>query len=439
MPMRSPLLVVAALSLACSSSAHEIGTLGSTGAGASGAMGGSSAGSSGTSGGVGQGGSGGGAGLSSGSAASGDVVASGGSVSLSGVSAGSSSSGVDASMVPSADAGGDRVAVASDASSGPFPARIVFFYTPLGTVLDSWRPMNMPSRISNGQFSLTGILAPLQPFKDHVLVVDGVDNLASPSVPSTDQNGPALLLTGEASGPSLGTKLMQTLGAAQVPFPSVQLGVQSSVAVDFSGPAAPEPPSNSPGTTASLLFSDRPPIAVQFTNTNDFVAAGHQQMDLMHLAIQYDKTRVLSLSWGDVRGITLYNWVAGVDKDYRTLAANSGVAGPDRDHFIAAQTWLAQQFAYLVNSLASTPEGNGSLLDHTLLVWISETGESSVRTGKNIPIVIAGNMNGRFRNGAYVQTTGSQASFLSTIASVAGIGAFGDPALGNTPISVLLN
>jgi hypothetical protein len=379
--------------------------------------------------------------LSGVSAASGNVAAnsgqaaSGAGAGLSGASAGSGSDSADGSAVTSADASDDRTAASSDASGGPFPARIVFFYTPLGTVLDSWRPV-APAQ---GQFSLTGILAPLQPLKDHLLVVDGIDNLAHPGVLATDQNGSALVLTGQASGPSLGAMLAHKFGGTQAAFPQVLLGVQSGVAIDFSGPAAPDPPNNNPGTMANILFSDRPQIAAQFSNTTDFAAAGHQEMDLVHLAIQYDRTGVLSLSWGDVRGMTLFTWVAGVDKDYRTLASNSGVAGPDRDHFIAVQTWLAQQFAYLVSSLANTPEGNGSLLDHTLLVWVSETGEASVRTGKNIPVVIAGNMNGRFRNGAYVQTTGSQANLLSTIASVAGIGSFGDPAIGNTPIAALLN
>jgi hypothetical protein len=345
---------------------------------------------------------------------------------------------VDASSDMAAGAGG-TAPLPSDAGpevSNPaqFPARIVFFYTPLGTVLDSWRP----TVAASGDFSLTGTLQPLAPFKDRLLIVDGVDNLARPGVPSTDQNGPALLLTGQAAGESLGAFLGQKWGP-QIAFPSVQMGVQSAVAIDFSGPNAAEPTNNNPGQIAGILFASRPDIAAQFSNTSDFAAAGRQQMDLVHLAIQYDRTRVLSLSWGDVNATTQFSWIPGVDKDYRALATNSGVAGPDRDHFIAVQTWFAQQFAYLINTLASTPEGAGStLLDHTLLMWISETGEASSHTGKNIPVVIAGNLLGRFRTGAYVRTSGSQANLLSTISSAAGLGAFGDPALGNGPLLTLL-
>jgi hypothetical protein len=353
--------------------------------------------------------------------------------------------GQDLPAAPGVDATDDAATgkpdAGNDSSAAVFPARVVFFYTPLGTVLDSWRPTS-PAK---GEFSLTGILQPLAPFKDRLLIVDGIDSLVRPGVPSsTDQNGAALLLTAKAGtspasagGASLGTVLAQEWGTV-TSFPSVMVGVQTGTAIDFSGPDAPLPPSNNPGQMAARLFGGRPAVAAPFSDTNDFVAAGRQQMDLVRLAIQYDLTRVLTLSWSDVAGAPVFSWVPGVTKNYRALAAGSGAPGPDRDQFIAAQTWFAQQFAYLVGSLASTAEGSGSLLDHTLVVWVSETGEASQLTGKNIPVVIAGNLYGRFRNGAYVQTGGSQANLLSTIATVAGLGLFGDPALGNDSLAALL-
>ena len=339
------------------------------------------------------------------------------------------------------DAATGKPDAAVDAGAAVFPARVVFFYTPLGTVLDSWRPTS-PAK---GEFSLTGILQPLAPFKDRLLIVDGIDNVVRPGVPSsTAQNGAALLLTARAAadpasagGASLGTALAEKWGTTTA-FPSVLLGVQTATAIDFSGPGSPLLPSNNPGQAALRLFGGRPALAAPFSDTNDFVAAGHQQMDLVRLAIQNGLTRVLTLSWSDVAGAPVFSWIPGVTKTYRALAAGSGAPGPDRDQFIAAQTWFAQQFAYLVGSLASTPEGSGSLLDHTLLVWVSETGEAAPLTGRNIPVVIAGNLYGRFRNGAYVQTGGSQANLLSTIATVAGLGLFGDPTLGNDSLAALL-
>jgi hypothetical protein len=423
---RSRLVAVAAITVACSSP-HEIGTepLQTLGSATTGATGSTSA-TTGSD-------TGGGAAGSSGSSASGGPGGSGGASVTIGSGGGDASAPTDATV--------DKMPVPTDATSPTqFPARIVFFYTPLGTVLESWRPA-VPAK---GEFTLPIVLKPLETFKDRILVVDGIDNLVHPSVPATTDIGPALLLTGKASadsrgagGPSLGTLLGQKMGATTA-FTSVQLGVQSSVAIDYGATFDGYPTINNPAVAASRLLGGLPNVPA-FMNTDDFNSAGHQMMDIVSLVLRYDLTRVVSLSWGDIGGAARFSWIAGIDKDYRALATNSGVAGADRDHFIAAQTWFAQQFAYLANVLASTPEGNASLLDHTLLVWLSETGEASSGTGKNVPVVIAGNMYGRFRNGAYVQTTGSQLNLLSTIGYVAGLPAFGDAALGQAPLTALLN
>ncbi len=350
----------------------------------------------------------------------------------------------DASLDTSADASDERKEVLQDAPSPTlFPARVLFFYTPLGTVLGSWRP----TAIASGGFSLSPILAPLERFKNRLLVVDGIDNLVHAGAPtSTDTSGPALLLTGQslndtmAGGESIGPFLARSTRNASA-YPNVMLGVESTVPIDFSGPNLPEMPANNPMVMAQLLFPQRQDLAAQFPSTTDFMMTGREQMDLARLAFQYDLTRYLSLAWSDVHGAPVFNWIAGIDKDLKTLAANSGVAGADRDHYIAVQTWFAQQFAYLLDALANTPEGTGaSVLDHTLVVWVSETGEASSHTGTNIPVVIAGNLLGRFRSGQYVQTHGSQAGLLSTIAAAAGAtpDRFGDPALGNDSIAALL-
>jgi hypothetical protein len=54
--------------------------------------------------------------------------------------------------------------------------------------------------------------------------------------------------------------------------------------------------------------------------------------------------------------------------------------------------WFAGEFAYLAKRLAETPEpmGEGSMLDHTLLVWTNELGKGNSHTLDNIPCVLLG-------------------------------------------------
>src|SRR5262245_15531630 len=51
------------------------------------------------------------------------------------------------------------------------PKRVLFFHTPHGVIRDAWLPTGTESN-----FSLGPILAPLEPFKSSLLIVDGIDN-----------------------------------------------------------------------------------------------------------------------------------------------------------------------------------------------------------------------------------------------------------------------
>jgi hypothetical protein len=61
----------------------------------------------------------------------------------------------------------------------------------------------------------------------------------------------------------------------------------------------------------------------------------------------------------------------------------------------------AEIFLYLVEALRRYTEGDGSLLDHTAVVWISELANGPHDLDK-IPIVMAGSCCGAFRTGRYL-------------------------------------
>jgi hypothetical protein len=72
--------------------------------------------------------------------------------------------------------------------------------------------------------------------------------------------------------------------------------------------------------------------------------------------------------------------------------------------------WFAQVFTHLVQSLAAVTEPDGStLLDNTLVVWMSEMGHGSVHSNFNIPVVLAG-LGNAFAKGRHIvenrRTTG---------------------------------
>ena len=67
-------------------------------------------------------------------------------------------------------------------------------------------------------------------------------------------------------------------------------------------------------------------------------------------------------------------------------------------------------FAYFLEKLKATPEGDGSLLDHGLFLYGSGMGNPNVHDHVNLPILVAGGAAGRVKGGASHQVRGADAA-----------------------------
>lgn len=64
--------------------------------------------------------------------------------------------------------------------------------------------------------------------------------------------------------------------------------------------------------------------------------------------------------------------------------------------------WYAQHFAFLLSELDGVPDGDGTLLDHTVVVWLTELGTPTHRHNDAFT-VLAGGASGFFKTGRYVR------------------------------------
>ncbi|MEM9188279.1 MAG: DUF1552 domain-containing protein [Myxococcota bacterium] len=67
---------------------------------------------------------------------------------------------------------------------------------------------------------------------------------------------------------------------------------------------------------------------------------------------------------------------------------------PARRAFTAINAWFGSMFARLLSRLNDFDEGDGTALDHTMVMWISDFGDSGAHASGNLPIAIAGNAGG---------------------------------------------
>jgi hypothetical protein len=343
------------------------------------------------------------------------------------------------------------VADAGGAPSTPTELGVIIFYTPHGTILDAWRPSG-----TDAAYTFGPILKPLEPFRHRITVLDGIDNLVAPGVPATThQSGPAVLLTGRGlppmgsgyylgGGPSLDSLLLQV--SPRAPFTSLRLGVDapedgSGRGVTWSGPGAALLPENDPRRTCLSVLAPlglecatpippmQPPVLPLFS--------GQQIWNLVQ-AFAFGQTRFATLSYLDVSSTTATPWLDNT-MGYAALA-DASAGGAARASFTNLQTWFAREFAILLEKLDAVPDGDATLLDHTVVVWLSETGEASRHSGRNIPVVLAGGLNGALKTGHYLHLPGrSQVDLLWTILVAAtGSSPFGDSTLATGPIVELL-
>jgi hypothetical protein len=58
---------------------------------------------------------------------------------------------------------------------------------------------------------------------------------------------------------------------------------------------------------------------------------------------------------------------------------------------------------YFLEKMRNTPDGDGNLLDHSLILWGSPMGDSNVHTHRRLPVVLAGRANGQIKGNLHVR------------------------------------
>ena len=73
------------------------------------------------------------------------------------------------------------------------------------------------------------------------------------------------------------------------------------------------------------------------------------------------------------------------------------------EQYTKINTHQMSLFARFVEKLHNTPDGDGTLLDHSMIVYGGAIGDGNRHTHNNLPVVVAGNGNGVIRTGRHVR------------------------------------
>lgn len=104
--------------------------------------------------------------------------------------------------------------------------------------------------------------------------------------------------------------------------------------------------------------------------------------------------------------------------------------------FVKQRRWFVQQFAYLLEQLAARPEGDGSMLDYSLVLLCTEVSDGNTHSHDQMPFVLAGGASGAVRTGRLLDLGYHRhADLLVGIAHALGdpLDSFGDASSGPLP------
>lgn len=183
-----------------------------------------------------------------------------------------------------------------------------------------------------------------------------------------------------------------------------------------------------------------PPADVRADDETTMPEISRLQLDLLAVAFACDLTRVASVQYSTGFNRIRYPWLQSLEEGHAlSHSGDSDTAAWTR--LAARQTWHAGELAYLMDRLAAIPEGDGSVLDSTLIVWGTEVSQGNSHSLDDIPYLLAGSAGGALRTGQYLELGGvSNGQLLLTLLRAYGYAgpSFGHPDYSGSEISGLL-
>jgi len=150
-------------------------------------------------------------------------------------------------------------------------------------------------------------------------------------------------------------------------------------------------------TGESPMEIDRPPVGIPESPDEHLKLL----LDLQFLAYQADITRVVTFQIHREESQVTYPQI-GVPEAHHYISHHGG--NPEK---IAMNSKINQHhvnlFSHLVDKMAATSDGDGSLLDHSMFLYGAGFGDGNVHNPHFLPLMLLGGANGKLQGGRVVK------------------------------------
>ncbi len=150
-----------------------------------------------------------------------------------------------------------------------------------------------------------------------------------------------------------------------------------------------------PSVDPAEIARRRPGVPADFREHIDIM------LDLMVLAFQTDSTRVSSFMFAnDVSGRN-FSFIDGVKGGHHELSHHEN-SQEKIDQYQLINRWHVEQFAGLLRKMKNVQEGEGTLLDNSVVVFGSSMSDGNRHDPDNLPILVGGHAGGRLATGRHL-------------------------------------
>ncbi len=118
----------------------------------------------------------------------------------------------------------------------------------------------------------------------------------------------------------------------------------------------------------------------------------------------------------------VYDWLGITDLEHHLMTHEADTNMTAKAELTKIYTWYAEMFGKFLDKLDAIPEGNGTMLDNSLVVWGSELGKGNSHSFEKMPFVVAGGAAGKLKTGRYLQFNGVEHNrLLVSMAQLMGV------------------
>jgi hypothetical protein len=123
--------------------------------------------------------------------------------------------------------------------------------------------------------------------------------------------------------------------------------------------------------------------------------------DILTLAFWSDASRVSTFMFGNSVSDRNFSFIEGVHGNHHSISHHMNKK-ETMEEYLKITQWHVEQYAYLLGRLKSIKEGDGTLLDHSMIMFVSDLRDGNRHSPRDLPIVLAGKGGGKLKTGQHV-------------------------------------